>query len=272
MSYARIDGAEVHYTLSGPDGAPVVMFLHGLGSSGDDWVHQTAALGDYRVLTVDLPGHHRSARAARPVSIETIAGTMAQLLAVLSVDRVHAVGLSLGGCVALALALRAPERVASLVLVNSFAYLRPAGLRAAARGAARLAMAVLAPMPRLAALVAREAFPGPHQEVLRERAALRLAANSRKAYLACLAALIRFDVRKRLGAVRCPTLVVAGERDRTVPLAAKILMAGAIPGARLEIVAHSGHVTAYDRPEVLNRLIRDHLTLIHQGFRTSASG
>ena len=268
MPLARVDGTDLHYTLDGPAGAPVVMFLHGLGSSGDDWAHQTAALADYRVITVDLPGHHRSPHSGRRLSIDAMAGTMDRLLSALGIEHAHMVGLSLGGVVALALALRAPDRVASLVLVNAFAQLRPAGLRAAARGAARVAMAVLAPMPWLAALVAREAFPSPHQAALRERAALRLAANSRRVYLGCLAALLRFDARARLGSVRCPTLVVAGERDRTVPLAAKSFMAAAIPGARLEVVPDSGHVTAYDQPEVLNRLIRDHLARATRGAAT----
>ena len=267
MPLATVDGAEIHYGLEGPADAPVVMFLHGLGSSGDDWVHQTTALTDYRVLTVDLPGHHRSPSSRRRLSIEGMAATIERLLALLAVDQAHVVGLSLGGAVALSLALRAPDRVASLVLVNTFARLRPAGLRAAARGAARLALALIAPMPWLAALVSREAFPAPHQAALRERAARRLTANSRRVYLGSLAALLRFDARARLGSVRCPTLVVAGALDRTVPLDAKTFMASAIPGARLEVVPDSGHVTAYDQPEVLNRLIRDHVARARQ--RTS---
>jgi pimeloyl-ACP methyl ester carboxylesterase len=198
-----------------------------------------------------------------------MAAPVERLLATLGVEHAHVVGLSLGGAVALALALRAPDRVASLVLVNSFARLRPAGLGAAARGAVRLAMAVVAPMPWLAALVAREAFPEPHQAALRERAALRLAANSRRVYLGSLVALLRFDARPRLDAVRCPTLVVAGGRDRTVPLEAKAFMASAIPGARLEVVPDSGHVTAYDQPEVLNRLIRDHVARALQRASTA---
>jgi 3-oxoadipate enol-lactonase len=62
-------------------------------------------------------------------------------------------------------------------------------------------------------------------------------------------------VRDRLGEIRCPTLVVAGDEDTTVPLAAKRLLAERIPGSRLEIIAASGHATPLDQPETFNRAI-----------------
>src|SRR5207237_6369358 len=101
------------------------------------------------------------------------------------------------------------------------------------------------PMPVVASYVAREAFPREDQSPLREAAIARLAANPRRQYLASLAALARFDVRRRLGEIHCPTLIVAGERDTTVALAAKQALAESIPGARLAVVGHSGHVTPH---------------------------
>ena len=234
--------------------------LHGLGSCGDDWAPQIPALAErYRVLTVDLPGHHRSARPRGALSIDRMAADVDALLDRLAVEGVHVVGLSLGGCVALALALRAPARVQSLVLVNAFAHLRPQRLRAAIRSGGRAFLALAAPMSLVAAYVAREAFPRADQAALRETARARLAANPRRHYLACLATLMRFDVRDRLGAIRCPTLVIAGARDVTVPLAAKKLLAESIPGARLCVVADSGHVTPFDQADRLNQLLGEHL-------------
>jgi 3-oxoadipate enol-lactonase len=112
----------------------------------------------------------------------------------------------------------------------------------------------------VARYVAREAFPGAGQEDLRHAAVERLAANPRRHYLASLAALARFDVRDRLHEIRCPTLVVAGARDATVPLAAKEALARSIPGARLRVVADSGHVTHFDQAAALNRLLLEHLS------------
>lgn len=251
----------IYYTLTGPPEAPAVVLLHGLGSCGDDWGPQIPALAArYRVLAVDLPGHHRSARPGGPLSIAGMAAAVDALLTRLALDRIHVVGLSLGGCVALGLALHAPARVRSLLLINTFAHLRPSGLRGVMRGAGRAALAVAAPMSVLAAYVAREAFPRAEQAPLRAAATARLAANPRGQYLASLRALMRFDVRDRLAEIRCPTLVVAGALDATVPLAAKELLARAIPGARLSLVRDSGHVTPIDQAEALNRLLLEHLS------------
>jgi len=251
--------AAIYYTITGPADAPLVVLLHGLGSCADDWAPQISALRDYRVLTLDLPGHHRSARPRGPLSIAGMAANVEALLDRLAVARAHVVGLSLGGCVAIALALDAPARVRSLVLVNAFAHLRPAGVRGALRGAGRLALALAAPMPLVARYVAGEAFPRAEHAALRTAAMARLAANSRRHYLACLAALVRFDVRDRLAAIRCPTLVVAGDSDATVPLAAKDAVARTIPGARLTVVRDSGHVTPCDAAAAFNRLLLEHL-------------
>jgi pimeloyl-ACP methyl ester carboxylesterase len=250
----------LHHALIGPAGAPVVLLLHGLGACGDDWRPQLPALVTrYRVLTVDLPGHRHSAPVDGLPSILRMAAAVEDLLDVLTIDRAHVVGLSLGGCVALMLALRAPARVRSLVVVNAFAQLRPVGLRSAVRGASRLALALGAPMRVVATYVAREAFPAPDQDELRHAAMERLAANSRRNYVGCLAALLRFDVRSRLAEIRCPTLVIAGARDTTVPFAAKALLARSIPGALLRVVDDSGHVTPLDQPAAFNRLLLDHL-------------
>jgi len=91
------------------------VFLHGLGSCADDWIWQVPAFErDHRLLLVDLPGHYRSPLPAGRLTVDTMADAVGALLARLGEPPAHVVGLSLGGCVGLALALRAPERVRSL--------------------------------------------------------------------------------------------------------------------------------------------------------------
>jgi pimeloyl-ACP methyl ester carboxylesterase len=188
-----------------------------------------------------------------------MADAVAALLAELEEPPAHVVGLSLGGCIALALALRAPARVRSLTLVNAFAQLRPAGVGPALRLAARLALLAAAPMSAVASLVARGLFPRPEQAALCEAAARSLARTSRRAYVAGLRALAGFDARAALAGVRCPTLIVAGADDATVALERKEALARAIPGARWALVPGSGHATNADHPDAFNATLREFL-------------
>ena len=262
MPTLDIDGTALAWDESGPSSAatPSVVLFHGLGARAGDWSLQIPALaGRYHVVAVDLPGHGRSALPRERLTIDGIASRVSALVSHVSTGPVHLVGLSLGGCVALALAAQAPERVRSLTLVNAFARLRLAGPRAALRVLVRLALVAMAPMPVVAAHVARGLFPKREQRDLYERAVASLGATPRASYVAGLRALARFDARARLAAVRCPTLIVVGDRDATVPRSAAEALRAGIVGARLVVVADSGHATTHDQPETLNRALLEFL-------------
>jgi len=250
----------LHYTVCGAADGPPVLLLHGLGSRAADWSWQSPALEPhYRVIAVDLPGHGGSPLPSPAVTVEAMAEAVAALVGDLTPAPVHVVGLSLGACVAVRLALQAPSRVRSLTLVNPFARLRSGGPGDLVRLGHRLLLLGTAPMPALAAHVARGLFPWPEQRALYDAAVASLSATSRRGYAMAMRALARFDARGQLAAVRPPTLVVAGDRDRVVPLGAKLQLAAAIRGARVEVIPGSGHATPYDRPEAFNRLLLEFL-------------
>ena len=211
------------------------------------------------MILVDLPGHGRSALPAGRLSVDRMAGEVDALLAHLGEGRVHVVGLSLGACVGLALALRAPARVRSLTLVNGFARLRPVDGRGALRLALRALLLGTAPMSAVAGLVARTLFPRPEQSALRQAAVARLAHTSRRAYAAAAAAIAAFDARASLADIRCPTMVIAGIEDGTVGIDTKDALAHAIAGARLVLVPGSGHVTNVDQPLAFNAVLKEFL-------------
>ncbi len=255
MPFLDTRGLRLHYDLHNPQGLSTVVLLHGLGSCGDDWPFQLPALTPrYRVLTPDLPGHGRSTLAPGWPTVGDYARAVVDLLDGVGERAAHFVGLSLGGAVALQCALDAPGRVRSLTIVNSFARLR-SGVVGSGRGLLRLTLVLFGPMSWVGRWVAAGLFPRAEQAALRQAAAARLASNPRRAYRAALAAAARFDVRARLRDISCPTLIVAGDGDRTVPLAAKRELAEGIPGARLAVVPDSGHATPLDQPEAFNALL-----------------
>jgi 3-oxoadipate enol-lactonase len=261
---------DLYYERSGPPAGIPILLLHGLGSSGDDGQLQVPAFSAlHPVITVDLRGHGRSRRAGTPArpgtsgrpgnsgtfTIAQMADDVAALLAHLDVPEAYVVGLSLGGCVAQALAVRHPARVRALVLVNTFARLQPAGVRGLGRLLRRVWLFAFAPMPALAGFIARGLFPKPEQQQLYTEAVARLSRNPKGPYLAAMRAIAGFDLRQQLAAVRCPTLVVAGDRDQTVPLAAGQALHRSLPGARFALIADSGHASPYDQTEAFNRLV-----------------
>jgi 3-oxoadipate enol-lactonase len=259
MASVALTDRLLHHTLCGHSGPPVVL-LHGLGSSSADWPAQHAVLEPrYRVVAVDLPGHGDSPLPDGTLTIERMARDVTALLERLDAGPAHVLGLSLGACVALRLALATPGYVRSLTLVNPFARLRPSGPVDVARLALRLVLLGMTPMDTVAIHVARRMFPWPEQRALYEAAATSLAATPRRAYFAAMRALARFDARGQVAAIRRPTLIVAGDRDTSVPLAAKIALATAIPCARLLVVPASGHATPHDQPEAFNRALLEFL-------------
>jgi 3-oxoadipate enol-lactonase len=263
MARVALNGVDLWVESHGHgDGAPIVL-LHGLGSSSTDWTLQIPAFArHHRVLAVDLRGHGRSRPARAALGIERHARDVADALAALGEQDAHVVGLSLGGCVGLALAGTEPARVRSLTLVNAFARLRPAGARGAARIAQRLGLVCVAPMTTVASHVAATLFPRPDQRPAYLAAVRSLSATPRRTYLGSMLALAGFDARSRLAAVRCPTLVVIGDRDRTVPRAAAEALCRGIPHARLLVVPDSGHATPYDQPDVFNRAVLEFLSAV----------
>ena len=252
-----VEALHLHYDLHAASraGAPLVVLLHGLGSCGQDWGLQLPALtSGYRVLTPDLPGHGRSRLEHRWPTVPGMAGAVDELLESLGEADAHIVGLSLGGAVGLQLAVDYPSRVRSLTAVNTFARLR-LGAGGFRRGLDRSWLALTGHMDVVGERVAAGLFPGPELEAFRRAAAARLSGNSSRTYFRLLSSVARFDLRPRLGSIRAPTLVVAGEKDTTVTLSAKTELAVHIPNARLVIVPGSGHATPLDAVDAFNGLL-----------------
>jgi len=269
MPWAEAGGARTFYLdQPGPEGGPPpVLLLHGLGSCADDWALQLAALsGERRALAPDLPGHGRSGRLPGWPDVRAYVRCALAVLDAGGAGQADLVGLSLGGLVALQLALDHPDRVRSLTLVNSFARMR-VPLSGVARILGRIVLLLAGPMDWLGRWVAAGLFPHPDQAPLRRMAAERLATNSRRSYLQAALAVARFDLRPRLGELGLPLHVIAGAADRTVSLAAKREVAAAVAGARLTVLPGSGHASPVDAPEAFNRALLGFLTEMDAGRR-----
>ena len=249
-----------------------VVLLHGLGSSSEDWLFQVPVLSRrHSVAAVDLPGHGGTPLWPGWPSISAYAHAVISAMEAHGASPAHLVGLSLGGAVALQVAIEAPHSARSLSLINTFGRLRLTPT-ATLRGAVRLALVVAGRMDWLGAWVAAGLFPRPDQSALRQAAATRIAGNPPRGYLQALRAVARFDLGSSLEEVQVPTMVVAGSADTTVPISASRALATRIPGALLRLLPGAGHVASVDAADGLNELLLSFLEGVDSEAETASRG
>jgi len=253
MPTLQTNGINLNYHEQGQGES--LLFLHGLGSQGEDWAFQVPFFATrYRVITVDLRGHGASDKPAGPYSVAMMAEDVVGLLDALNIESAHIVGLSMGGMIAFQLVVDRPERVRSMVIVNSGPALVPRNASEWLRVQQRLLLARLFGPSRTGVFLSKRLFPKPEQEFLRDQFIERWAMNDRNAYVAALRAIIGWSVAERIGEIRCPVLVVSGDRDYT-PLDVKREYTARIPGAQFVLVEDSGHATPIDQSDVFNRSV-----------------
>jgi pimeloyl-ACP methyl ester carboxylesterase len=169
-------------------------------------------------------------------------------------------GISMGGTLALQMALDQPAQVSRLVLINTFACLRPKQVEAWLYFASRFALAHLLGVRVQAQAVANHLFPGPEDTALRQVFIEQISQANPAGYRAAMRALARFNVSHRLDQVSAPTLVITGADDSTVPPATQEFLAKHIHNTRHEIIAGAGHAVIVQKPVQINRLLIDFIT------------
>ncbi len=214
---------------------PPVLFLHGLGMTRTGFDPQLAALADrYRCIAWDMPGYGASPPPASELSFPLLADAVVGLIDALGETRVHLAGLSLGGQIALHTALRHPQRLRSLVLLDSSPAFGLDGTPPEEWKRRRLDLLDAGETPASMAEPVLRSIMAPGVD---DRAVAAIAASMARISSAGLRAAIEclpsHDVRARLGEIAAPALVLVGEHDTETPLSYAELLVAGIPGAPL---------------------------------------
>lgn len=271
-----VDGIALNTVDSGGSG-PVVVFVHGLSSAMGFWERQLPAFAQsgYRVLALDLPGFGGSDRPDAPYTPPWYSELIVHWLDQLGVEKASFVGHSMGGQIALTLALSHPERVSHLVLSA------PAGIERFTRGEARWMKNYWTESRALDADedAVRANFHATFnrwdegvERLVEERVRIAGTPDFRGTSVAvarCVAGMLDFPVADRLGEIAAPTLLVFGSDDHLIPnpifhggRTAAVGRAGqaAIPGAQLLVIPGAGHAVHHDAPEAFKAAVTGFLS------------
>ncbi|MFE1941668.1 bifunctional 3-oxoadipate enol-lactonase/4-carboxymuconolactone decarboxylase PcaDC [Streptomyces massasporeus] len=258
----------LQYRFDGPEDAPVLILGPSLGTTWHMWDRQIPELiKQWRVFRFDLPGHG-GAPAYPAGSVGDLTTRLLATLEGLGVHRFGYAGCALGGAVGIELALRHPERLASLALIatsprfGTADEFRQRGVIVRTNG--------LDPIARSAP---ERWFTGGFaaaQPAITEWAVQMVRTTDPGCYIASCEALASFDVRPELGRVGVPTLVLVGSDDQvTGPAEARTLVAG-IPDARLAVVPGASHLVPVEQPAAVTDLLVRHFSTAWQpAFETS---
>lgn len=253
MPHLTVNGTSLYYEDTGGPGEPL-LFAHGLLWSARMFEAQIAHFAPrFRVIAWDHRGQGRSADdPARSVPIETVTADALALMDALGLDSAHFAGLSMGGFVGMRLAARHPERIRSLVLMETTADPEPAENVPKYRRLAFVARwiglgLVAAPVMRI--MFSRTFIEDPARVDERERWRRELRGNRRTIVRAVYGVIEREGVAHELGNIRCPLTVLVGEEDvATVPAKAEAIVA-AVPSAVLVRIPEAGHSSSVEQPE-----------------------
>jgi pimeloyl-ACP methyl ester carboxylesterase len=263
VHHVPVAGASLAVHTAGA-GRPLVL-LHGFPLDHRMWEAQAALADHFRLVAPDLRGFGGSPGTVAS-SVEQLADDVADLLGALHVTTPAVIcGLSMGGYVAQHVAVRHPERVAALVLVDTKLEADTPEARAArddlAAKVGRLGQGILADamIPRL--LADSPAARGlPHRaatEAALRRMILEQPVPAIQAALAALGA--RPDMTDALRHVRVPTLLVVGAEDAITPPECLERAESLMPCARLLVVPQAGHMTPLEQPAVFNAAVLEFL-------------
>jgi pimeloyl-ACP methyl ester carboxylesterase len=251
-------GVNLHYQADGDPGRPAVVLVHGYGDSFTTWEGWTPALAaGYRVLSIDLPGHGlTSAPEGYRLSAAGLADVVDAFATALALPRFAIAGNSMGGGVAWQYALRHPDRLSALILVDAAGWPMPPpkdlpiAFRILKYRAGRWLLAHIDNRPLIEEGLRKDVYdPQVITPAFIDRwAEFQRAPGHRAILMSPDLGSFATASASTLGAIHVPTLVLHGEADPLIPLESGRRFAAAIPGAKLVTYPNVGHLPQVEIP------------------------
>lgn len=255
MPVATMDEGAVYYDQSDARTGPALILVHGSGGDHTHWPEGLRRHERLRVFAPDMPGHGRTAGTGYR-TVAAYADVIDRFAGKLGIEKAAVAGHSLGGAVALTLALMRPAWLSRIILVGTGARLRVLprildGLASAFEETVELI---------LSGLFGPETSPSVIADARRQ-----LLENSPRViqgdYLAC----DRFDIMDRIGEIACPTLVISATDDQLTPVKYGEYLHQRIPGAEFALIEGAGHMMAIEKPDAVIAAVAGFMGISSEG-------
>lgn len=252
---ANIFGAKINFVEAGDPAKPTVILLHGLGGSVANWAFNIPALAaNYHVVAIDQLGFGKSDRPMIKYRVGTYVDFLDKFMSETKIDKATLVGNSLGGWIAALAAIKYPNRVERLVLVDA------AGLKPSSVDMVQvysLNYSTRDEVRQLVKLVFYNQMLFASDAAIDQAMAVRIAANDGYTIGSLIESIRRDEdfLNGRLGEIKKPTLVVWGKQDGLIRLADGEQMKREIAGAELLVLDQAGHVPMAEKAADFNKAV-----------------
>ncbi len=258
--HAKINGIEMYYEFSGPEEAPVIACSHCLAGSSGIWDAQVIPLREkFRVLRFDTRGHGSSEASEGSYTMEMLADDAFGLLEHVGIERVHFMGISMGGMIGQVLALRHPECIESLILCDTACRIPGEAApewdeRIEAVSRHGMSAVVEGTLERWLSPDFQTNSPATTERI-RE-----IVLNTQPAgFIGCSQAIKNFDKAEEIRNISAPALVMVGENDPGTPVENARLIHNSLRSSELAVLPHAYHLSNIEAADEFNRRLMNFL-------------
>ncbi len=249
MPSINIQGKSIYYHLTKEFQADLttLLFVHGAGGTGKNWIYQLEGIEGYNLMALDLPGHGRSEGTATG-SIIAYREFVWSFIQAFKLGPLVIVGHSMGGAIALELALAYPKALKGLIIVDSGARLRvnPLLLETLSRGKH--------PQGNV-----KFSYSFNVSSDILEKAAEEMKGVPTEVYLADFTACNEFNLMDRVRNILLPALIICGQEDQMTPVKYSKYLHNELAHSTIALISDAGHMAMLEQPDQVNRAINNFL-------------
>lgn len=259
--YILANGLHFEYEIQGKVESPNLLCLHSLGTSWAVWDGQVAELSQhFRIIRLNLRGHGRSEGSPPPYSLKLLVEDVIAILDQLNVRKTHVMGISIGGMIAMGIAIHHSSRVDRLIVADARAQMQPEFSAIWDKSIALLESAGMESVINLSlerwfSQSFRESCPA----VIEKFRDIGIG-TSTDGFIGCARAVQQLDYIDQIELIKAQTLFIVGEEDQASTPEMMRLMSHRVSGSELTVIPGAAHLTSIESPNIFATLAMNFLS------------